>query len=83
MALDSPSLLRLSGIKKSFGDNHVLQGIDLDVRKGDSIALIGTSGCGKSLLFKCILGLVPPDAGSIALNGQEWSALSGSARRDF
>lgn len=83
MTADSPYVLSLSGIEKSFAGNHVLRGIDLDVRKGDAIALIGTSGCGKSLLFKCILGLVRPDAGSIAVNGRDWSDLTRGERRDF
>lgn len=83
MATDSPYLLSLSGIEKSFADNHVLRGIDLDVRKGDSLALIGTSGCGKSLLFKCILGLVWPDSGTVAVNGRDRNSLSNRERRDF
>lgn len=83
MAEDSPYLLSLSGIEKSFGDNHVLRGIDLDVRKGDSIALIGTSGCGKSLLFKCILGLVGLDRGTVAVNGRDRKALTNRERQDF
>lgn len=83
MVADSPYLLSLGGIKKSFADNHVLQGIDLDVKKGDAIALVGTSGCGKSLLFKIILGLVAPDAGSISINGRDRSKLSRGERQDF
>ena len=83
MAADSPYLLSLSGIKKSFAGNHVLRGIDLDVRQGDAIALVGTSGCGKSLLFKIILGLVRPDAGSIAVNGRDRSQLSRGEWQEF
>ena len=78
-----PPLLQLKGVQKSFAGNHVLKSIDLDVAKGDSIALIGTSGCGKSLLFKCILGLVRRDAGTIAINGRDWSTLNRREKDEF
>lgn len=83
MAVDGSSLLSLNGITKSFADNHVLQGIDLEVREGDSIALVGTSGCGKSLLFKCILGLVRPDSGTVSVNGRDKADLTRQEHREF
>jgi phospholipid/cholesterol/gamma-HCH transport system ATP-binding protein len=71
----------LSGIAKSYGDNHVLRGIDLAVRPGESLVIIGPSACGKTLLLKCIVGLVRPDRGSIRIDGEETVGLS-AGRRD-
>ena len=64
-------MIELSGVTKSFGDNHVLRGIDLRVARGESLVVIGGSGTGKSVLIKCILGLVAPDTGQITLDGQD------------
>jgi len=63
--------IRVSGLEKSFGENHALQGVDLAVNQGEILTLIGPSGAGKSLLLKCILGLVEPDAGSILVDGMD------------
>ncbi|HVG47801.1 MAG TPA: ATP-binding cassette domain-containing protein, partial [Rubellimicrobium sp.] len=65
----------LRQIAKSFGPNRVLDGIDLDVPRGESLVVIGGSGTGKSVLLKCILGLVRPDAGTIRLGGQDVTHL--------
>jgi len=67
--------LRIRGLRKSFGDKAVLDGIDLDVPAGTSMVVIGGSGSGKSVLLKCILGLIAPDAGSIELDGRDLLAL--------
>jgi phospholipid/cholesterol/gamma-HCH transport system ATP-binding protein len=56
--------IKIRNLRKSFGSKHVLQGIDLDVPNGQSVAIIGASGTGKSVLLKCILGLIKPDSGS-------------------
>lgn len=64
-------MITLSHVTKSFGQNHVLRGIDLSVPKGQSMVVIGGSGTGKSVLLKCILGLVRPDGGTITLDGQD------------
>ena len=61
----------IRGLAKSFGANHVLRGLDLDVPDGGSVVVIGGSGTGKSVLLKCILGLMEPDAGSIRIDGEE------------
>jgi phospholipid/cholesterol/gamma-HCH transport system ATP-binding protein len=63
--------IRIRGLAKSFGANHVLRGLDLDVPEGGSVVVIGGSGTGKSVLLKCILGLLEPDAGSIQIDGEE------------
>lgn len=70
----------LEGVTKSFGDNHVLRGIDLTVNDGESVVLIGGSASGKTLVLKCILGLVTPDSGSIRIDGQETVGLSEKER---
>lgn len=59
------ALLTVRGLHKSFGDNHVLRGIDLDVRRGSVTALIGPSGSGKTTLLRSLNGLAVPDAGTI------------------
>jgi len=70
------SKISLRGVAKSFGPKKVLQGIDLDVARGESLVVIGGSGSGKSVLLKCILGLIQPDAGSIRIDGEETVDLS-------
>lgn len=64
-------LIELLGIYKSFGDNSVLQGLDLRVERGESITIIGGSGAGKSVLLKLMIGLMKPDAGRILIEGQD------------
>jgi phospholipid/cholesterol/gamma-HCH transport system ATP-binding protein len=72
--------ISLRGVTKSFGDKQVLRGIDLDVAAGESVVVIGGSGTGKSVLLKCILGLMQPDSGSIKIDGEETANLSDSER---
>ncbi len=67
--------LRIRGLCKAFGAKHVLDGIDLDVAAGTSTVVIGGSGSGKSVLLRCILGLIEPDAGSIEIDGVNVLAL--------
>lgn len=64
-------MIELSRVHKAFGANRVLQGVDLTIPRGTSMVIIGGSGTGKSVLLKCILGLVRPDAGTITLDGQD------------
>ena len=64
-------MIRLTDVKKSFGSNHVLRGINLHVPKGESMVVIGGSGTGKSILIKSVLGLVTPDAGEILVDGKD------------
>lgn len=64
-------MIELSNVSKTFGANHVLRGVNLKIDKGTSMVIIGGSGTGKSVLLKCILGLVSPDAGTITLDGRD------------
>nr|BFF19823.1 hypothetical protein GCM10025730_33440 [Promicromonospora thailandica] len=66
---DRTPLLTARGIEKSFGANHVLRGVDLDVRRGDVVALIGASGSGKTTVLRSLNGLETPDAGVLELAG--------------
>ncbi|MGB0498082.1 MAG: ABC transporter ATP-binding protein [Rubricella sp.] len=66
--------ITLRGVKKSFGAKHVLRGVDLSVETGKSCVIIGGSGTGKSVMLKCILGLIRPDAGEILIDGQSADA---------
>ena len=68
------SLLEVKGLKKSFGPTEVLKGIDLSVEKGERIAIIGGSGCGKSVFLRCLSLLEIPDAGQVFIDGQEITA---------
>ena len=72
--------LRLRGVRKEFGDKMVLDGIDLDVMAGTSMVVIGGSGSGKSVLLKCVLGLIEPDAGSIEIDGVNLFDMSSADR---
>jgi phospholipid/cholesterol/gamma-HCH transport system ATP-binding protein len=75
--------IELNDVKKSFGSKKVLDGITLTVPKSESLVIIGGSGTGKSVLLKCILGLITPDSGSIKIDGQEVTQLRGAARVDL
>jgi phospholipid/cholesterol/gamma-HCH transport system ATP-binding protein len=68
--------IRLRNLRKSFGEKLVLDGIDLDIMPETSMVVIGGSGSGKSVLLKCILGLLEPDAGSIEIDGTDILALT-------
>jgi phospholipid/cholesterol/gamma-HCH transport system ATP-binding protein len=74
-ASDVPKI-RLTDVAKRFGDKVVLDGVNLSVMPGESVAIIGGSGTGKSVTLKCILGLLTPDAGSIKVDGEEITGLS-------
>lgn len=79
MANQQPKI-RIEGLTKSFGDKEVLRGVDLDVHEGRSLVIIGGSGTGKSVLLKCILGLIQPDSGRILIDGTDITKF-GARRR--
>ncbi len=64
-------MIELKGLVKSFGELKVLRGVDLSISEGRTVAIIGESGCGKSVLLKIIIGLLKPDSGSVLLDGQD------------
>lgn len=73
-------MIEIEGLRKSFGSKQVLRDVNLTVKRGESLVVIGGSGTGKSVLLKCILGLVTPDAGEIRLEGQP---VTEATREDF
>lgn len=72
--------LRLTDVCKAFGRKVVLDHLNLDIAGGESVVVIGGSGSGKSVMLKCILGLLRPDNGSIQVDGEEVIGISGSDR---
>ena len=72
--------IRMRDLHKAFGDKVVLDGLDLDVGVGESVVVIGGSGTGKSVMLKCILGLLHPESGSVQVDGEEVVGLRGKAR---
>ena len=68
-------MIKINGLHKSFGDKHVLKGINLDIERGKTTCIIGKSGSGKSVLLKNIVGLLSPDQGSVTVDGQDLSKL--------
>ena len=67
----APPKIEIRGVVKFFGNKQVLKGIDLSVNAKESLAIIGTSGCGKSVTLRCLLGLITADDGSIKIDGTE------------
>lgn len=75
-------VLELKDIKRSFGDNHVLKGFSLKLYEGENLVIMGKSGSGKSVMVKCIVGLIQPDSGSITIKNQDIITM-GQKELDF
>ncbi|WP_260607620.1 ABC transporter ATP-binding protein [Chitinophaga polysaccharea] len=75
------TVISIRNLYKSFGEKHVLQGIDLDLHKGENVVVLGRSGTGKSVLIKIIIGLLKPDAGTVNVLGEEVDQLKDAALR--
>ncbi len=73
-------MIRIVNLHKSFGEKKVLQGINLDVERGETLVIIGQSGSGKSILIKHLIGLITPDKGEIYVDGEEITCLSEDKR---
>lgn len=79
--MSSRSKIQIRNLKKSFGSKVVLDGLDLDVQEGESFVIIGGSGTGKSVLIKCILGLLSPDSGQILIDGEDVTHVPAKQRQ--
>ena len=64
-------MIEIKSLKKQFGKKVVLNGVDLIINKGETLVVIGKSGCGKSVLLKHIVGLLRPDEGEVIIEGQD------------
>lgn len=82
MEITTPKV-EMRGVKKRFGSKVVLDGLDLKLGRGESLVVIGGSGTGKSVMIKCVLGILSPDAGQIFVDGQEVTRLRGRAREQM
>ena len=69
-------MIKIVELSKSFGENHVLQGVDLEIKEGESMVVIGGSGSGKSVLIKHIIGILRPDTGRIYVAGEDIAQVS-------
>ena len=75
--------IQIRNLRKSFGSKTVLDGINLDINAGESFVVIGGSGTGKSVLIKCILGLLEPDSGQILIDGEDVTHVSAKKRAEI
>lgn len=80
--MDQPKI-QIRNLKKAFGSKVVLSNINLDINAGESFVVIGGSGTGKSVLIKCILGLLTPDAGQILIDGEDVTHVPAKKRQDM
>lgn len=76
-------MIKLIGIHKSFHNHNVLSGVDLEIKKGESMVVIGGSGTGKSVLLKTVIGLLKPDMGNVIIDEVDFSSLKGKALNQF
>jgi len=77
------TVINIRGLKKSFDDNHVLRGVDLDLYQGENLVVLGRSGTGKSVLIKVISGLLTADAGEVLVLGKDMNNLSAKELREL
>lgn len=80
--MENELILRVRNLRKRFGSNEVLKGINIDIYKGEVIAIIGPSGCGKSTFIRCLNFLEIPDSGEIILNGRNLTAMKKRERAE-
>src|ERR1700691_4766268 len=78
-----PQPIVVKGLRKSFGEQQLLKGIDLSANRGEILAVLGKSGTGKSVLLRLLIGLEKPDAGSICIRGQETANLEMDALNEI
>jgi phospholipid/cholesterol/gamma-HCH transport system ATP-binding protein len=75
--------IEIQGLKKSFGEKKVLQGLDLEVFQGEVLCIIGKSGSGKSVIMKHLVGLLEPDEGEIRVDGQPFTGADEQTRENI
>jgi len=76
------TILEVKGLKKKYGSNKVLRGVDITINKGEVIAIIGPSGCGKSTFIRCLNFLEQPDAGEIIYHGKDLLTMDKKSRNN-
>ncbi|MBN1541663.1 ATP-binding cassette domain-containing protein, partial [candidate division KSB1 bacterium] len=74
--MDDTTKIEFTGVYKAFGDKSVLQGLNLAIHEGETLVIMGRSGCGKSVTLKILLGLILPDSGKVYVDGEEITCLS-------
>ncbi|MDC0864939.1 ATP-binding cassette domain-containing protein [Rickettsiaceae bacterium] len=79
----SKNKFKITSLHKSFGEHQVLRGVDIEVKEGSSLVILGGSGTGKSVLIKLMIGLLSPDSGSILYNQEESTNLSNNKRLEI
>lgn len=79
-AIEVNGMIEIKGVHKRFGKIELLKGVDLTVGEGETLALIGSSGCGKSVLLKIIAGLIEPDEGEVIVDGEK---ITGASKRSL
>ncbi len=83
MSLDNQNVIEMHGIYKSFGSRDILRGVDIKVRKGETMVFLGGSGTGKSVSIRHIIGLLDPDRGRVFVDGQEMSYANEKKRANL
>jgi phospholipid/cholesterol/gamma-HCH transport system ATP-binding protein len=76
-------VIQIQGLHKWFGNQHVLKGVDLTIKEGETVVIIGRSGCGKSVLLKHIMAILEPDEGDIKIDGQSMFRMSSTEQDRF
>ncbi|MBI3313510.1 MAG: ABC transporter ATP-binding protein [Candidatus Omnitrophica bacterium] len=76
-------MIQIQGLHKWFGVNHVLQGLDLEIKDGETLVIIGRSGCGKSVLLKHIMGILEPEEGKVLINNADIFSMPGHELDEF
>ena len=76
-------MIQIQGLHRWFGNQHVLRGVDLTIKEGETIVIIGRSGCGKSVLLKHIMAILEPDEGDIKIYGQSMFTMSSTEQDSF
>ena len=80
MSGNTDVVLRVAGLRKRYGDNEVVRGLDFEIRRGECFGLLGPNGAGKTTTLRCCLGLIEPDGGTIEMVGEPVPQAARAAR---